>query len=73
MEEKGINAITWHVIRSIEYNKKQNYYRTAIDVKDMKRLFWEYFKPMLQENEKDKFIQGAKYIQFDVLFKFFKR
>jgi hypothetical protein len=73
MEEKGINAITWHVIRSIEYNKKQNYYRTAIDVKDMKRLFWEYFKPILSENEKDKFVQGAKYIQFDVLFKFFKR
>jgi hypothetical protein len=73
MEEKGINVITWHVIRSIEYNKNQNYYRTAIDVKDMKRLFWDYFKPLLNENEKDKFVQGAKYIQFDVLFKFFKR
>ncbi len=71
--ETQVALINKFVLWNMRYTNKTKLYQSALTVQELKRLFWEQFKPIFNNEEEEKrFINGAKHIDFELIFKIIK-
>lgn len=71
--ESQVALINKFVLWNMRYTNKTKLYQSALSAQELKRIFWEQFKPIFNnEEEEKKFINGAKLIDFELIFKIIK-
>lgn len=68
-----VALINKFVLWNMRYTGKTELYKSALTPTELKRIFWEHFKPLCKNEEEEKrFINGAKLIDFELIFKIIK-